>query len=47
MKAADGSLDLMNWEVGIPGKAGVSTRSAFTGGESALLTFLCLGLPSL
>ena len=26
-KAADGSLDLMNWEVGIPGKANVSPRS--------------------
>lgn len=26
-KAADGSLDLMNWEVGIPGKPNVSSRS--------------------
>lgn len=25
MKAADGSMNLLEWEVGIPGKAGVSS----------------------
>jgi len=47
MKAADGSLDLMKWETGIPGKAGVSAISQvlFTSStrlETACRSFFCL-----
>ena len=37
MKAADGSLNLLEWEVGIPGKQGVSNYQNFHKNQRANL----------